>query len=304
MREANRSVGPVKNLDDAVEAVRPEGLSMELIPNPFEEHFALFRIPAELVKNYQCPHLATTPRPTRAVHGEHYGASMRLKPGHDGEVLDIFQVWTKEAGRWKMVAFHVDHHSDALAVPGATTMDAAQRRTGSGPIAADPSLAAMTDRVLEKWLVEKDYNAAIELFSPRSYDCLNLFHEDSTQVTREEAPDVLRRRLEAVGDFVGESASLEVAIQSSVPWDPDIRIASHDRDDAYALLSYAEGHAEQLDCSSRREGRYSERSGEHGRHFATAFQLKGAGDHAPVITLLWAKEGGSWKIIAFDIAIA
>ena len=100
---------------------------------------------------------------------------------------------------------------------------------------------------------------------------------------------------------MGGSTSLENAIGSAVPWAPDIKIVSHDREVAYTLLSYPDNLAEQLDCRHRREGRYhhGERPRDHGRHFATAFQLKHAGDHPPVVTLLWAMEDEAWKIVVF-----
>jgi len=46
---------------------------------------------------------------------------------------------------------------------------------------------------------------------------------------------------------------------------------------------------------------YGERT--HGTHFAAMFQLRRAGEHAPVLSLLWAQEDGAWKVISYHAAI-
>jgi hypothetical protein len=33
------------------------------------------------------------------------------------------------------------------------------------------------------------------------------------------------------------------------------------------------------------------------------FQLRRAGEHAPVLSLLWAQEDGAWKVISYHVAI-
>jgi hypothetical protein len=82
-------------------------------------------------------------------------------------------------------------------------------------------------------------------------------------------------------------------------------VLGHDRREAFTLLSVNDHTAEQFDCRHRSaHGLYvgeGERS--HGTHFAAMFQLRRAGEHAPVLTQLWAQEDGAWKVISYHVAI-
>ncbi len=173
-----------------------------------------------------------------------------------------------------------------------------KRHVGGGE-----KLAAAVEDFFVAWLVEGKAAIAMSYVEERACACVLEFEPGSS--TTETAPYRIMKDMREARLAVGPVQNLDDAVESVRPEGLSMEsVPNPDRDDAYALLSYADGHAEQLDCRLRREGRYSERSGEHGRHFAAAFQLKGAGDHSAVITLLWAKEGGSWKIIAFDLSIA
>ena len=39
----------------------------------------------------------------------------------------------------------------------------------------------------------------------------------------------------------------------------------------------------------------------YGNYYATLFALRTPGEHPAALTLLWAKDGGRWKIVAYEL---
>lgn len=79
----------------------------------------------------------------------------------------------------------------------------------------------------------------------------------------------------------------------------------HPRKKAYTLVSFPNQVAEVADCARRARGeRMPERfSEEYGDALGTMFRFQTAEGEATVFRLLWTKEGGEWRIAAYDVEL-
>ncbi len=303
MKEINQLLGKIKSLEDAVEAIDPGNSQLKPIKNPHAKLFALNRIPDELVEDLECRYSAES---IALKHKEslkdHFAASMKLKSPH-WKGLDLFQVWAKQEGYWKIVAFHLQPFADHTTVPDSTSRQPRER--AHQPLSVDPGLVVSVERFMNEWFLQKDQDGAMEFFSKKSYDCVGLFDDASQSpiTNRTEAVERLRQDLGKISDFAEKPAALKDAITAAEPWTEDLHLITHDQQDAYALISYSDYHAEQLECRHRKEGReyHGKKPRKHGGYFAVSFQLKKTGERPPVVTIVWAKEKKAWKIVSFDI---
>lgn len=297
MRETNQVLGKMGSLEDAVEAINPGNARLKPIKQPHSALFTLSRIPTELVKDMQCRY---TSESVVLKHKEsfknHFVVAMKLKRGKAVNVI-----WTKQAGYWKIVAFHVQPFADTTAVPDSRSQLSQERR--HQPIVVDPSLVSRVEKFMDGWFIQKDKATTMSFFSKKSYDCVGLF-DDASQPPVADVQERLQQDIKKISDFVGKSSSLEDVLRPADTWDPDLHLIAHEQQNAYTLTSYSDYHAEQLDCARRRKGLsyHGQKPRDHGRSFAVSFQLKKGGEHSPVLTLLWAKEKKDWEIVSYDVA--
>ena len=302
LKEVNLVLGPVGHLGEALEGVEPPGLDPHFVSHPYEDQFVLFDLPPGVVEGFECydPNAPLPPWHERPDQ-KFYGASMRLRT-EDAQTFDLFLIWTAEEGHWKIAAFHVDPHADSLDIPRLRPANIAEvEREPKMP--ADPSLSAAVEAFLSDWLIHQRIDDAMEHVSPIAYECIQLFADPSELEKMTNLEELVRSRLRRIAEFTGRPENLGEALAPVIPWDPDLHVLAHEHEDAYALLSFSDHHAEQLDCRHRSEGRlyHGERERAHGTHFATMFKLRNAGDHPPAILFLWAEEEGVWRIISYDV---
>jgi hypothetical protein len=82
-------------------------------------------------------------------------------------------------------------------------------------------------------------------------------------------------------------------------------MVSHAGEGAYTVVAVADYLAGAFLCdrkSARNPYQPAAESGDtYGYYYATLFVLRTPGEHPAAMTLLWAKEGGQWKIIAYEL---
>ena len=166
-----------------------------------------------------------------------------------GKAVNV--IWTKQAGYWKIVAFHVQPFADTTAVPDSRSQFSQERR--HQPIVVDPSLVSRVEKFLDGWFIQKDKATTMSFFSKKSYDCVGLF-DDASQPPVADVQERLQQDIKKISDFVGKSSSLEDVLRPADTWDPDLHLIAHEQQNAYTLTSYSDYHAEQLDCARRRKG--------------------------------------------------
>jgi hypothetical protein len=97
----------------------------------------------------------------------------------------------------------------------------------------------------------------------------------------------------------------------AMPWNPcrlkhdDLKVLSHEGEGAYTVAAVPDYLAELFLCDKESAKHPYDESADqrkvYGNYYATLFILRIPGEHSAALTLLWTREGGNWKIIAYEL---
>ncbi len=308
MGAVSEEVGSQKSLEGLTLGVRLVDPSLKAVRQPHHAQFVLYSVPDDVVQTFDCAARTSltseTSAPARRRYGDYFGSVFYIN-GPQGPGGTVALIWAKESGYWKIISYEtepdVEDETPDLRQAEATPVPEPERE------AADGSFVKATRDFLHQWFIEKDYDAAFQTISPRCYSCYNLYREDDRPEAHssEEAARYLRQGLERVGELIGERKSLDTLLMAIEPVHPMIRIMSHPDEANYALIASPDLIGEWADCARRgRAEAFPEMiPPEYGNYFGLYFQFRTEGGEAPVFRLLWTKEGGEWKIVAYDIEV-
>ena len=88
------------------------------------------------------------------------------------------------------------------------------------------------------------------------------------------------------------------------PAHPDVKVITHEFEDVFTLISVPDYMGEGADCDQRLEVGQEWDEPEtkvYGNYMGTVFELKLVGEEAAVLLLVWKKEAGDWKVIAYHV---
>jgi len=170
------------------------------------------------------------------------------------------------------------------------------------PRAGKQDVEKMVPDFLQAWLVEGNVVAAMGYVSERSYACLAQDAPDPLAFDRGLAPFQILVNLKAAYDGLGKHDSLEgVAIGVPLPI-PGLRARSQPHQAQFALYDITDDLAARFDCASRlTPGAPTNRPRAYGQHVGASFRVAGPGKDTS-IALLWAREGGYWKVVSWYVA--
>jgi hypothetical protein len=123
--------------------------------------------------------------------------------------------------------------------------------------------------------------------------------------------ETMRRILAEAGDrLVGNTSSLSAVIKAVKPWSQNLREISHPFEDEYYLAEVSDSVAESFRCEARlrqrRRGEAPTRpapgtQASFGTYYATIFGIRLKEAEEGVLALLWKKEEGAWRLLAWDV---
>ena len=112
--------------------------------------------------------------------------------------------------------------------------------------------------------------------------------------------------MKKVTGVTGRKSEVGEAINGITPTHPVLKLVTHTQEQAYTLVSVPDEIARAFKCSSQVEGvKVAQKVGGpavYGNYYGAIFELKVRGEPAAV-KLLWGKEKGQWKIIAYAIEV-
>ena len=171
-------------------------------------------------------------------------------------------------------------------------------------VSGDPAFIKAAKSFLETWLVRQDYDAAFRYLSPRSYACHS---RDSKQppVSSEEAGRIIRAALAQAGDTVGRVRALNEVLAPVDPVHSRIRIVDHQDAGTFSLASVPDAVADLDLCgtSDRAAAARADATPQYGQAYGLAFRFRTRGGETPVLRMLWLKEGGDWKVVAYEVVL-
>ena len=157
------------------------------------------------------------------------------------------------------------------------------------------------------WLIDKNAKRAHEFLSPRAYSCYNFFRTADRLEAKstEEASRSILEGLERVTREVPEASGLNEVIEGVEIVDPRLLVVTHPDESVFALVAGPDYLGEGADCARRARGEeiHDEEVSilKYGNYFATGFQFKVDQGEGATLVMVWANEGGEWKIVAYDV---
>jgi hypothetical protein len=110
-----------------------------------------------------------------------------------------------------------------------------------------------------------------------------------------------------MGKEVGTVERLSDALEPVQSDHDDLQVVHHPAEDAYSVVAVPDYLVESFACEKESPSHpYSPPAGTaqqkiYGNYYATLFALRTPGDHPAALTLLWNKEQGQWKIVAYEV---
>jgi hypothetical protein len=111
MSRVAAAAGPVKNLQDAIQAPAVDHPSMKLVKHDDSRSFAIASIPDDMALAASCDHRKPDGEPNytssaASGYGKYYGSGFELKLGKADPAV-LWLVWGKESNSWKVVSYVV-----------------------------------------------------------------------------------------------------------------------------------------------------------------------------------------------------
>ena len=238
--------------------------------------------------------------PAALVNGHLTAANSDVRAGNNTQ--RHLQRWDGLTDWWRNLfglADSSDQPPDAIAA------------TGEVPPVPRKATGKVEDAVqdyLNAWLVEQKPELAAAYLSSRSFPCLAEYGPQAgREINAGVAPYLAARDMAATDRLMGKPSTLQNAVQPAPMADPDLLPIKQPYANAFGLYQVPNGKATDFECDPESafneydKARVSRTDTKYGHYYASAFQLKPPQGRGDTVTMLWAKEGNYWKVIAWDI---
>ena len=172
-------------------------------------------------------------------------------------------------------------------------------------VKADLTLVHAAKSFLDTWMIRKDYDTAFRVLSARSYACYDVTRgtDAPPSTSPDDAGRKIRAGLERVGTWVGTSGRLETMVEAAEPRHPAIRVMDQPYARMFSLTSFPTALADIVECDARARGAVppDPLPLEYGEAFGMTFRFRTQQGEAPVLRLLWRKEGNDWRITSYEV---
>lgn len=312
MKRANRAVGKPARLGEAAEGVRPDNPALKPIAQPHRAEFEFFELPGYLASDFECGnrlHLrdAAEKEKPGSEGGKYYGASLRLKaPGAKGAALLL--LWAKESGYWKVVSWNVEPDKVANEDAPDAADTGVDEQAEPERVAGDPAMTSAAREFFDDWFVRNNFEKAVGHFSARCFECVNRYLGEGERRARTwpEGRRKLRDGMMKVAKAVGRKGDAAEAITGLPPVHPLLKLVTHPDEGAYTLVGVPDEIAGAFACTNQvrslRAAREIGGAATYGNYYGATFELRVRGAPA-ALNLLWGREAGRWKIVAYSIEV-
>jgi hypothetical protein len=310
LRQINEAIGPISNLSDAIVGVRTNRPRIRVIEQPYHAQFVLYDVREDFAEELNCanrldPSLISVKATRSTSFGKYVGAVFYLKSPNGLKGDTVATLWAKQNKYWKLISYTTDPEPDATQSAGG----AAAPIEATVFVPGDPQLISAARDFFQKWLVRRRVSEAFGYLSLRSYACANLYRDDETPqpATPVSTDQLIRAGMERVANFAGSIGKLQDAISATQASHPDIKRVRHPDSAAFEIVAIPDSMGSQTDCSRIKPGEEltlgtaGTSSVEYGQYYATGFHMAKAVDEPNVLWLVWARESGQWKIVAYHI---
>jgi hypothetical protein len=153
---------------------------------------------------------------------------------------------------------------------------------------------------LKSWVVDKQPNLSAAYFSRRSYPCLEAIQQKNR---KQMAPGMVRlgaaMAMNKFNTTTGTVSSVGDVFEPAGERLPELKEAKNGYASEFRLVSVPPHVGADMECVAVPDDESGKRPQE--KYYGTAFRERQGGSGNKVVSLLWAQEGGYWKIIAIRI---
>ena len=233
--------------------------------------------------------------PKGLVNGHLSASNSDVRAGNNLDRHD--RRWSGLNGWWRDVF-------GQLGSGGKPPKENATARLGNIPlnpgVKADQGVDKSAHDFLQSWVVGKEPNKSVAYFSRFSYPCLEVVAKKGGQPV---PPGMIRLRtmmaMQKFSDSTGTVNSVADVFEPADKWSQALKPAKNAYASEFLLVSVPEDMGPDEECVAPPNNDASKSSS--GKYFATAFRGKQGDSRNKVMSLLWAQEGGYWKIVAIRI---
>jgi hypothetical protein len=309
LEKSAKALGNRSALADATVSVNLTVDGLKRVEHDNEGRFSLYQVPEDIAYKFDCGNrnsLDKDPKKKmpRRKYGKFYGASFKIKDSGTVSGSNLYLLFAKESGYWKIVSWEVEPD----AVEGRKVIDASGKTKPAVETVrkaqAEPALIKESRDFFYSWLIKRDITQAMSYVSKRSDACVDLYSRESASdlVTPGEEHRRISEGLKKFTELVGKKRKLAALIKGVEIHSSDFGIVTHPDESAYTLFAVPSDMASTFECANRlaADDPRGPRVITVGAYFGTSFQVNDPSAPA-VLNLLWQKEDGKWKIVSYSV---
>ncbi len=300
LQSANEALGAHTSLDRLLVGTRLTMPGLRAVRQPYHAQFVIYSVPDDVASALSCERRLTLASPGRVprVYGHYFGVTFYIDGRSD---FPVALLWAQDDGYWKIVSWKVGAST-------ATGPDSAPPAVSTPVrIKADLMLVGAARDFLDSWLTRKDYDAAFRYVAPAAYACYDLERgqDQPPAISQEDAGRKLRASLEATGQTLGTSSTLERLLIAAEPRHPSTRVMDHPFARVFSLSSPPNALADAAECAARAADAEipDPMPLAYGQAYGLTVRFRIEGGDAPVLRLLWRRHNGAWRITSYGVEV-
>jgi len=312
MAAISKALGKPAKLQNAVAASELNDPRLKVVKQQYGNLFTVYAVPNGVAPEFECDDQralkdfeAARLTGVKKKYSRYYASVVLLKqPQQAGQVVTI--LWMKEGNYWKVIAWDAEPE-DAKPQSIPDTRRNVITEFPEQQVPGDAALLQASDDFLRDWLLKKNYVAAANYFSPRSYSCINAALPPDQPKPSGDAQYLnhVQTAMQAVSQDLGETQHLSDVIEASDPEHPGLKQIKHPKDQAYTMVAVPDTLAPAMMCekeSNQHPYQPNEsQAPKYGDYYDMLFELRTPGEHPASLSFLWGKDNGTWKIISYEM---
>jgi hypothetical protein len=311
MAAISKALGKPAKLQDVVIPSNVNDDRLKSIKQQYANIFTLYAVPDGVAPEFECDDQralkdmedARTTGKTKK-YNQYYASVFRLEQPHEtGQVVTV--LWTKEGLYWKVVSWDAEpEDAKTSAIPDTRN---AVAEAPEQHVKGDPALLTASHDFLDTWLVKRNYAAAMNYFSPRSYSCIDAVVPDDQPKPSNSAQylNYMQTAMETVAQDIETAQHLHDVIEPADADHPGLKLVQHKGDNAYTLVAVPEALVPAVSCGrDSKQHPYEEGSAaaeKYGDYYDVLFAIRTPGEHPASLSFLWGRDNGQWKIISYQM---
>ena len=312
MAAISKAIGKPAKLQDAIAPYQLNDSRLKPVKQQYGNLFTMYAVPNGVAPEFECDEQRALKdfedaRLTgiKKKYNSYYASVLRLQQPHEtGQIITL--LWTKEGNYWKVVAWDAEPE-DAQPQKIPDTRRDVITEFPETHAKGDAALLQASEDFLRDWLLKRNYVAATNYFSPRSYSCIDATvpADQPKPTTTAQYLNYMQTVMQTVSQDVGNSQHLADVVEAADPEHPGLKLVKHKSEQAYTLVAVPDTLVPAMMCEkeSNQHPYQAQESAtpKYGDYYDMLFAVRTPGDNPASLSFLWGKDNGQWKIISYEM---